>query len=65
MDIYPSGKKMSAVPYEFKGLSLKQWRKLDITAQCDAWLATQDPDEAPLSKQRVWNPRDSYGMKGL
>jgi hypothetical protein len=56
---------MANVPPEKRGIPLHQWRLQQITEQCSEYLRTKDPTKAPLSQQRLWNPRDSYGMKGL
>ena len=44
-----------------------KWLCWDIHEQCEKYLrlikesgGTEDP---PLSRQRIWNPRDSYGIK--
>ena len=63
--LYPSGTKLSEVHPNFRGMSLKNWRKLKISEQAKKYLAKLNPAEAPLSKQSIATARDNYGMKGM
>ena len=62
--VFPKGTRMSDVPADFRGIGFRQWRAQDIAEQCSEYLSKLNPEDAPLSKQRLWNPRDGYGMKG-
>lgn len=67
-DLKPAGTRLADVEPEFRGMPLAQWLRassVGVTRQCEAHLATQDPSSAPLGKQRVATPRDSYGIKGF
>jgi hypothetical protein len=64
-DLFSPGSHLADVPPEFRGMPLRQWQALKIAEQCSQYVATKDPDRAPLSKQRIWTPRDSYGIKGF
>lgn len=64
-DLFSPGSKLSDVPLSFRGMTLLEWRRADIHRQCSEYLATLNPETAPLSKKAIWNPRDSYGLKGL
>lgn len=63
--LYPPGTSLSEVNPDFRGMSFRLWRKLKITEQADKYLATLNPADAPLSKQRQATARDNYGMKGM
>lgn len=64
-DLFSPGSKLSDVPLSFRGMTLLEWRRADIHRQCSEYLAKLDPANAPLSKQKLWTPRDSYGLKGI
>jgi hypothetical protein len=64
-DLFSSGSHLSDVPPEFRGMPLRQWQELKTAEQCSRYIAMLNPENAPLSKQRVWTPRDGYGMKGF
>jgi hypothetical protein len=67
-DLYPSGTKMSEVHPDFRGMSLERWKLLKISEQANAYQKTITAEQkkaAPISAQRIWTPRDSYGMKGV
>lgn len=40
-----------------------EWQRADIHRQCSEYLAKLDPNDAPLSKKRLWTPRDNYGLE--
>jgi hypothetical protein len=63
-DLFTSGSRLADVPPHFRGMPFKQWRRLQLAKQCSEYLSKLKPEDAPLSKQRIWNPRDSYGLKG-
>lgn len=63
-DLYTTGTTMKEADPLAIGLPLKLWRKLDIERQCNEYLRTKDPKDAPLSKKAVATPRDNYGIKG-
>jgi len=64
-DLFSPGSKLSEVPISFHGMTVMEWQRADIHRQCSEYLATLDPNEAPLSKKKIWTPRDSYGLKGI
>ena len=64
-DLYPSGTPLTEVNPDFRGMPFRQWRNLKLSEQAEEHRKTLNPEDAPLSKQRLWNPRDDYGMKGF
>src|SRR5277367_718104 len=60
-DLKRSGTRLRNVEPLFAGMALAEWLRKMVSAQCDAFVNSQDKDSAPLSKQRLWNKRDSYG----
>ena len=64
-DLFTRGSKLSDVPPDFRGMPYREWRRLEMARQAERYRAKLDPAEAPLSKQRIWTPRDGYGMKGF
>jgi hypothetical protein len=59
-DLKRPGTLLRDVEPQFAGMPLREWMQKQLSAQCDAFVQAQDKDEAPLSKQRLWNKRDSY-----
>jgi hypothetical protein len=66
-DLYPAGTKLAEVNPNFRGMPLKTWQALKIVEQAEAHrkALNLNPEDAPLSKQRVYTPRDGYGMKSI
>jgi hypothetical protein len=66
-DLYPPETPMSEVHPNFHGMSLRRWKLLDLSRQAEAFRKAHPikPEDAPLSQQRIWTPRDSYGLKGV
>lgn len=64
-DLLPRGTKLADAPVGAKGLPMALWRKLMMDEMFAASYKIALGSEAPLSKQRVWSPRDSYGMKSV
>lgn len=64
-DLYPRGTKLADVPGHFRGMGLRQYEMLDIERQCEEYRRSirVAPEEAPISRKRVWSKRDSYGWR--
>lgn len=56
---------MADVPPDFRGISLKAWRAMDIRQQCEDYLKTRAGVKAPLADQGISGPRDRYGWRSL
>jgi hypothetical protein len=67
-DLYPRGTRLIDVPPNFEGMPVREWTRAKvfsmIRAHCDA-APKIAPEDAPLSRQREWNPRDDYGWRSM
>lgn len=64
--LYPRGTRLADVPPDFRGVPLRQWLEDCREAErqrAARWFAQHYPDGPPLSRQRIYSPRDGYGMK--
>jgi len=64
-DLFSTGSHLADVPADFRGMPMSRWLSMQITEECSKYVATLDPEKAPLNRKAVWTPRDDYGMKGV
>jgi hypothetical protein len=65
-ELYRPGTKLKDVPYDFEGMPVKQWLRLQMD-QDFASPKGKIPDGAPGTqwrKKAIATSRDNYGMKG-
>jgi hypothetical protein len=64
--LYSRGTKLAEVPPEARGISWREWERLEDAAARENYAKSLAVGwEPPLSRKHIWTPRDSYGLTGV
>lgn len=65
LDLYPRTTKLADVPPLFRGMRLKEWQRLQIQAQCEAYKGVPDGAAGTEWRGKSTSHRNNYGWRSI